>query len=171
MRGVGMSMYDETITCLYVRSYLFHMHVRARTRRLYVRPLRKSSRHSSLLQAAHKNFHPHHHHTHPPSKMCFLSSFQSFPFPSADASRIFLFSTIATTIFPEIVFNLPSNVLQLSIAFSFSIIIIWTISSLLYSFSTRLNTLILSLFKLHHLSAAATCPSSINANFTLVGFD
>jgi len=107
MRGVGMSMYDETITRLYVRSYLFHMHVRATTRRLYVRPLRKSSRHSSLLQAAHKNFHPHHHHTHPPSKMCFLSSFQSFPFPSADASRIFLFSNCNH--------NLPWNCVQSSL--------------------------------------------------------
>lgn len=123
---VGMSMYDETIVRPYVRSYLFHMHVRATTRRLYVRALRKSSRHSSPLQAPHKNFH-HHHRTHRRKSFIFLE----FSFP---INCIFLFSTIANTIFPEIVFNLPSNVSQLSIAFSFSI------SS--FSFSNGLNTTI-----------------------------
>ena len=104
--------------CPYIRSYLFHMHVRhATTRRLYVRTLRKSSRHSSPSRLITK--------TSILASIIIITStiknsfiFLEFSFPIC---CIFLFSTIAPKIFPQIVFNLPSNVLQLSIAFSFSI--------------------------------------------------
>ena len=67
---------------------------------------------SSPLQATHKNFHRLLHHHQCGCSLSFIF-FESFIFPSADPC-IFLCCTIATSIFPEIVFNCASNVLHLN---------------------------------------------------------
>jgi len=102
----------EYVTVVQIQAWVYA------TRRLYdIRTLRKSSRRLPSSGLPHKNFHPllhhYHHQTHHHHQQC-GSSLSSFLFPSSSAVHIsllhkciFLFSTIATTIFPQIVFNRP----------------------------------------------------------------
>merc|ERR1712032_1390093 len=138
-----------------------------------VRTLRKSSRRLPSSQLPHKNFHPllhhHYHHTHH-HKQHGCSLFFLF---SSGAVHISLLHNCNHNLSSNCVQS-ASNVLQLGPSLVYFLFLLYQLYSITKTTAVCLTfsqSLLKTILRHHSPAAAATCPSSIHANFTLVGFD
>jgi len=162
----------EYVTVVQIQAWVYA------TRRLYdIRTLRKSSRRLPSSRLPHKNLpssSPSPLSSYPPlSSTVWFFSLSSFLFPPA-VHCIFLFCTIAyfssAQLQPQSSLKLCSIGLKCFTTIKPSSLIFLPQLFLLQNHDFTLTITLKNYFR-HHSLAAATCPSSIYANFTLVGFD